>query len=221
MLGVSQKAISNKIRKACDKKLKELRERQRKAGVLEERQKVHDRLKEINIAYEILLNPTNRRKYNGVNAYLIALEEDLPVETSNTSKSIAPLVFISAKSEDYKYAQQIHEFLMSCGLHTFFAKKSLPELGNTDFRKEIDRALDQVKHLIVVTSCKKHAESPWVEVEWGFFINEKRSGRKSGNLITVVVGSLRPADLPPGLRYYQIMKFKPQAFEEILRYVGR
>ena len=152
LLGVSQKAISNKIRKACDKKLKELRERQRKAGVLEERQKVHevhDRLK-VNIAHEILLNPTNRRKYNGVNAHLIALEEDLSVETSNTSKSIAPLVFISAKSEDYKYAQQIHEFLMSCGIHTFFAKKSLPEFGNTDFRKEIDQALDQAKHLIVV-----------------------------------------------------------------------
>ena len=49
-------------------------------------------------------------------------------------------------------------------------------MGSSDYRKEIDRALDASKHMIVVTSKKEHVESSWVEAEWGLFINEKRSG---------------------------------------------
>jgi len=55
-------------------------------------------------------------------------------------------------------------------------------MGNSDYRREIDRALEQAKHLIVVTSRKEYVESKWVEAEWGSFINEKRSGRKDGIL---------------------------------------
>ena len=62
-------------------------------------------------------------------------------------------------------------------------------------------------------------ESPWVEAEWGFFINEKRSGRKSGNLVTVVTEGLLPKELPPSLRYYEVLSLQPDSFEKLLRYV--
>jgi TIR domain len=128
-------------------------------------------------------------------------------------------VFISAKSADFQYAIQVYRYLAGLGVRTFFSRESLPELGNSDYRKEIDKKLDEVQHMVVVVSSVENAESPWVEAEWGFFINEKRSGRKKGNLITVTVGSLQPAELPASLRYHEVIPFGPDAFEKIARYV--
>jgi len=73
--------------------------------------------------------------------------------------------------------------------------------------------------MIVVTTSRANVTSSWVEAEWGLFINEKRSGRKAGNLITVVAGNLRPSDLPASLRYYEVIPFEPAAYQKILRYV--
>ena len=128
-------------------------------------------------------------------------------------------VFISAKSADFQYANQVYKYLTDLGVRAFFSQESLPELGNSDYRKEIDKKLDEVQHMVVVVSSVEHAESPWVEAEWGFFINEKRSGRKKGNLITVTVGSLRPGELPASLRYHEVISFNDEAFAKIARYV--
>lgn len=133
---------------------------------------------------------------------------------------MTPLIFISARSTDYQYAEQIYRFLKSQGLHTFFSQESLPELASSDYRKQIDDALDSAQHMIVVTSSRANVTSSWVEAEWGLFINEKRSGRKAGNLITVVAGDLRPSELPASLRYYEVIPFQRDAFQKILRYVA-
>ena len=53
--------------------------------------------------------------------------------------------------------------------NAFFSQESLIEFGDADFRRAIDRALDQSKHMIVVTSSREYAESPWVRAEWGLF----------------------------------------------------
>jgi hypothetical protein len=129
-------------------------------------------------------------------------------------------VFISAKSVDYQYANQVYMYLTEHGVRAFFSHESLPELGNSDYRKEIDNKLEEVQHMVVVVSSVEHAKSPWVEAEWGFFINEKRSGRKKGNLITVTVGSMRPAELPASLRYYEVIPFNTEALETVARYVS-
>jgi tetratricopeptide (TPR) repeat protein/O-acetyl-ADP-ribose deacetylase (regulator of RNase III) len=131
------------------------------------------------------------------------------------------LIFISAKSADYTHAQKLYEYLISQGLHVFFSKESLPQLGDADYRRAIDRALDAAQHMIVVTTNRAHVESSWVEAEWGFFINEKRSGRKQGNLVTLTVGGLLPQELPPSLRYYEVVPAGHEAFERILSYVRR
>jgi hypothetical protein len=129
-------------------------------------------------------------------------------------------VFISAKSADYQYANQVYQFLRDRGVRTFFSQESLPELGNSDYRKQIDEKLEEIQHMVVVVSSVEHAVSPWVEAEWGFFINEKRSGRKQGNLITVTVGSLEPNELPVSLRYYEVIPFDTDAFAKIASYVS-
>ena len=92
-------------------------------------------------------------------------------------------------------------------------------MGSSDYRKEIDRALDTSKHMIVVTSKKEYVKAPWVEAEWGLFINEKRSGRKLGNIITLIIGTMQIEDLPSSLRYYEVIPFDPKTFEKILKYL--
>ncbi|OQB87178.1 MAG: hypothetical protein BWX88_00589 [Planctomycetes bacterium ADurb.Bin126] len=133
--------------------------------------------------------------------------------------SDAPKVFISAKSEDYSYAEHVYNFLTQHGVSVFFSKVSLPNLRGSDYRKAIDKALDQTQHMIVVASSEENADASWVEAEWGFFINEKRSGRKAGNLITVMVGGLEPSKLPASLRTFEALRYAPPEFEKILRYV--
>ena len=138
---------------------------------------------------------------------------------SLTSHKNRDLIFISSKSEDFDQTQQLYAFLIGNGYNVFFSQQTLPDMGSSDYRKEIDRALDASKHMIVVTSKKEHVVASWVEAEWGLFINEKRSGRKSGNIITLIIGTMRIEDLPSSLRYYEVIPFDPKTFEKILKYL--
>ena len=127
------------------------------------------------------------------------------------------LVFISAKSSDYNHAKIVYEFLCRSGMRCFFSDESLPQVGSSDYGREIDRALEEAEHLIVVTSSKENADSGWVRHEWNSFLIEKRAERKSGNLVTVTVGSLEPASLPWSLRSYEVVPI--ENLERVLRYV--
>ena len=131
------------------------------------------------------------------------------------------LVFISANHADYGFAEKVYDLLASQNIPTFFSKISLPELGNADYRREIDKNLDLCQHMVVVASSVEHIlDSDWVEAEWGFFINEKRSKRKTGNIITLAAGNLQPGSLPPSLRYYEVLPFDENGLKRLLKYVG-
>ena len=129
------------------------------------------------------------------------------------------IVSISAKSTDYAFAREVHRYLAGRGVNIVFNEESLPELGSSDYRKAIDEALERAQHMIVVTSSRENVCSPWVEAEWGLFINEKRSGHKRANIITVVVDGLGPAHLPPSLRYYEVMNCEQDSLDGLLKYV--
>ena len=128
-------------------------------------------------------------------------------------------VFISANSRDYESAREVYDLLTEQGVEAFFSPESLPDLGVSDYRKAIDNALDASEHMVVVTSSVERVTSRWVEAEWGWFINEKRSGRKDGNLITVLVGDADIGDLPPSLRYFEVVPFEKSHLERLIRYV--
>lgn len=132
----------------------------------------------------------------------------------------SPLVFVSASSEDYDAADEVYRYLVQHGVAVFFSRRSLPELGNSDYRRVIDEKLDLCTHMVVVTSSRPRVESPWVEAEWGFFINAKRSGSKAGNIVTVAVSGLAARNLPPGLRYHEVIPFAPDSMPLLLGYVG-
>lgn len=129
-------------------------------------------------------------------------------------------VFISRKSADAAMAKELYDYLTAKGLDVFESDETLPALGNSDYRKEIDKALDICTHMIVVGSSVEHLQSPWVEAEWGFYIAEKRAGRKNGNILSVISYNLTIEKLPPSLRNYEVIYYRKKNFERIYAYVS-
>jgi len=127
-------------------------------------------------------------------------------------------VFLAASSKDYELAQQVYDFLTGHHIEVFFSRESLPRLGSSDYRKHIDDALDRAIHMVVVTSSAENVRSRWLEAEWGMFVNEMRSGRKEGNLVTVIAAPMTSDKLPLSLRNYQVIPFGQM--EQVLHYVG-
>jgi hypothetical protein len=128
-------------------------------------------------------------------------------------------VFISRKSADAPFAKKIYDYLTTQGLNVFESDQSLKELGNADYTKTIDEALVSATHLIVVGSSAENIKSSWVEAEWLFFLNRKRSGKTSGNLFTVATNSLKLGDVPPSLANYEVIPYNEKNFPIIYNYV--
>lgn len=126
-------------------------------------------------------------------------------------------VFISCKSEDYKYAEEIYNFLNSQGIKTFLASKELRILGESEYRRAISKALKDTYHLIVFASNAEYIESTWVEYEWDMFVNAKLKGKKAGNIVTVLK-DVDTDDLPMDLLKYQSFQYYDYT-ESILNYV--
>jgi hypothetical protein len=129
-------------------------------------------------------------------------------------------VFISKKSQDYPFAKRVYNYLLANGIQAFLSEESLPELGSAEYMKAIDEALEHAIHLVVVGSKPEYLLSGWVEAEWRVFINEKRSGQKAGNVVTMVAGDLLPAKLPMSLRYYEVVPLTDDGLERLLYFVA-
>ena len=77
--------------------------------------------------------------------------------------------------------------------------------------------------MILVATDPAHLEGGWVRAEWTTFLNEKRAGRKAGNLVTVRPPHIPPEALPVMLRMYQSEEISdrgPLSAEDIERLVG-
>jgi hypothetical protein len=128
-------------------------------------------------------------------------------------------VFLCYKSADVQYANEVTELLNSRGLRVFFSRDSLPTLGSDEYREQIDLAVESAQHMVVVTSSGEHTNSTWVKYEWGLFLGEKLAGRKSGNLVTVIVGDMAIDDLPISLRHREVIRFVPGERERLFEYL--
>ena len=142
-----------------------------------------------------------------------------PAECDNVERPFD--VFLSVKNEDYDAVQKLFWFLVSCGLKVFFARKSVDQIGNAAYSDEIERALDEAKHMVVVTSNAEYLHSSYVRYEWRSFHNEIVSGRKSGNLLVLTIGDVPLEKLPYRLRQQQVLPLKEETFEDLLPYFWR
>ena len=134
-------------------------------------------------------------------------------------------VFLSFKNSgkdgkatpDAAAARSVYEALKARDMKVFFSEESLAEVGQGQFGKSIERALESAKVLILVASCREHIESPWVEAEWDSFLQTVRSGHKQGELFIFNCGKLNPGDLPLFLRRQQM--FSKDSIEKMLQFV--
>lgn len=125
-------------------------------------------------------------------------------------------VFISYKTSDLSFAKKIYDLLFQSGDKPFLADISLKGVPTTEFGKEIDKALELVKHFIVVCSSPENVKSGWVEREWRIFDSLKMSGQKQGNIIPVICGEMAIEGLPLALRRYQAVSMNEPSWETIL-----
>lgn len=95
-------------------------------------------------------------------------------------------VFISCKSEDYCYAEEIYNFLKNNGFNVFLANKELRQMGDSEYRRAISQALKSTYHLIVFASKPEYVDSTWVYYEWDWFLVAKIKGKKQGQLLTIL-----------------------------------
>ena len=129
-------------------------------------------------------------------------------------------VFLSFSGEDEPCARQVFDFLTSKNLRVFFSRESIPQLGQADYMDAINEALDKARHLIVVSSSASGFAKPWVKREWTMFLNEKLSGRKSGNIVVVQTVAIPVAALPIALRSQQVIILSEMGLVEILKFVS-
>lgn len=108
-------------------------------------------------------------------------------------------VFISCKSEDYSNGKRIHDFLLKNGVKSFISCCERHNTPKDEFLKVISETLEKSDNLILYTSRKEYPVSEFVNFEWSSFLNEILSGRKSGNIITILK-DIKVADLPLALR---------------------
>src|SRR5262249_46907024 len=128
-------------------------------------------------------------------------------------------VFLGHSSKDSLRAKELADALTAAGKRVFFSPDTLRALGSTDYMKAIDEALEGSRHFVLYGSKIEKILSSWLQIEWRRFINEKRSGRKSGNFLTTVGGNLSRAKLPISLRYYEVIPAEGNYIEQVLRYV--
>ena len=61
--------------------------------------------------------------------------------------------------------------------------------------------------MIIIASKPEYINSPYVQSEWRTFIEEKRTGRKTGNIVTITE-KLQISSLPIGLRQFESFDFE-------------
>ncbi|MCM1723310.1 toll/interleukin-1 receptor domain-containing protein [Bacteroides ovatus] len=129
-------------------------------------------------------------------------------------------IFISCKSEDYGLAHEVYQFFTDHGFSVFIADEELKKLGIADYGRVIDDAIEQSHHMIVIASNVRFVEmktSSYVYYEWHTFSEEIKSGRKSGNLMTIITDQVQIAELPIALWNSQTFPF--DNYRNILNYI--
>lgn len=142
-------------------------------------------------------------------------QKETLIPCANDIKNAQYDVFISCKSEDYPFAKKVYKYLKELNYNVFLADEELRKKGIAEYGKIIDEALDSATHMIIIASKPEYIESSYVQSEWRTFIEEKRTGRKTGNIITII--NFDVSSLPISLRQFESFDFKH--YSEICAYL--
>jgi len=136
-------------------------------------------------------------------------------------------VFISHKNSnedgfrtrDAEIAAEIYELLEEHSISVFMSEFSLEQLGESEYKTAIDKALDVAEMMIVVGTSRENLESRWVRYEWDSFINDIISGIKPRGKVFTYIEKAEAKDLPRSLRQTQTFHHSEQGKSRLLRFV--
>jgi hypothetical protein len=145
--------------------------------------------------------------------------------TKPIEKTVKFDVFISYKSEDNDLAFWLFDFLESKNISVFCSGKSIPMMGESEYAKVIDIALEESQSLIVLGTKPEYFDSGWVSYEWRSFMNEIHSQRKTNGRIFTLTQDIPISSLPYALRFVQNIPFSKnilrESFSNILLYISK
>ncbi len=160
----------------------------------------------VNNKTDLDLCPITRAVADKYNIWKKAEKESVEIRSKlNEEKNIPKIprggfqIFISFRTKDQATAELLYDFLTKKGYKVFCSSKSIKILGESDYAKAINQALEQAKCLIVIGSDLECFESGWVDYEWTTFLMLILSRDKKGALFTLTQ-NIDPHDLPLGLR---------------------
>jgi hypothetical protein len=120
-------------------------------------------------------------------------------------------VFISFGGEDSPHAQKLHDFLTHRNIVSYYSRESI---GDSNFHRKIDDALDAARFLIAVGTNPENLKRPWVEYECRAFHQNILNNRNPNASILSFISGFKPIYLPLPLRAYNAIDFKPENIEE-------
>lgn len=142
-------------------------------------------------------------------------------------------IFISFKNHDHEggltrdreLAEGLYRALTARGAQVFFSLFTLKEMGQAEYKRAINAALDQASVLVVVGTSAANVRSRWVEYEWSSFHDDILSGRKPNGTMLSYIEGISSGELPRELRsgYEKIAADRTtpdEAAEFILRCAG-
>lgn len=134
---------------------------------------------------------TVKEKSNKINVIIERLDKQIDEEGFD--------IFISTKSEDYKKAFDVYNYLCGKGYKTFLADPVLREIGTDYYGYLIRRIVNKCHYMIVFASNVKYMTTTYVSAEWNQFLDELSSGIKEGKLFSIIPPTTPARMLPPGL----------------------
>ena len=99
----------------------------------------------------------------------------------------------SGLTRDYELARDLHRTLTAKGVKVFFSER---DLSSSSYVREIYKALDEAKILIVVGTHPSHVVSEWVHAEWETFLTAILGERKPDGEIYTYLENMSVNQLP-------------------------
>lgn len=120
-------------------------------------------------------------------------------------------IFISFKNtddegrltEDSKIAELLYKEFCARKVSVFYSNITLLKLGESVYKRSIDKALDTAKILILIGTDLDYIESRWIKYEWESFHTDILNGLKKDGEIITYTRNINAHSLPRALRSYQ------------------
>lgn len=152
-------------------------------------------LEELEIAYKEIKKEDDKFKHNvkPYDVFICTKMSTKDYDNPNADENVIP--------KDYDEAKTIYEELKKKELNVFLSKKTLS--GKISW-SQIFAALRNSKSFLLISSCKKYLESPFVSLEWGMwnkFVNDKIKEDK--NFFFYTCSNINESNIPLELHNVQ------------------